>query len=236
MSANRIIVALDLSDLDALKRLLDRLAGRAQRFKIGKELFTATGPASVELVHRYGGRVFLDLKFHDIPNTVAGAVRSAARLGVWMLNVHTMGGTAMMKAARAALGEEERRPLLLGVTVLTSLGPPEWAELVGPGGRPLEAQVAFLAERAIACGLDGVIASPQETASLRERLGERPLIVTPGVRPRWAARDDQARVLTPTEALRAGADYLVIGRPITAAGDPAAAMERLCEEIAGAKR
>jgi orotidine-5'-phosphate decarboxylase len=206
--------------------------------KIGSQLFTAAGPAAVEAAHKRGFRVFLDLKFHDIPNTVAGAVHEATRLGVFMLNVHTSGGIAMMRAAadaasRAATGAGRSRPILLGVTVLTSLDRHTLdAELGVPASVP--AHVLRLAEGARTAGLDGCIASPLEIGLLRRALGRRWVIVTPGIRPAGAAADDQVRTATAAAAIAAGADYVVVGRPVTAASDPAAAAAAIVAEIAGA--
>jgi orotidine-5'-phosphate decarboxylase len=215
----RIILALDVPSLEAARALVAPLRDGIGAVKIGKELFTACGPEAVRAMSEYGLPVFLDLKYHDIPNTVAGAVRAAGRLGVRWMTVHTAGGADMMRAAAgAALGEP--RPLLLGVTVLTSqeLSDPE--EVV---------ERALLAQR---CGLDGVIASPQEVARLRAACGPDFLIVTPGVRPAGAALQDQRRVATPGEAIREGADALVIGRPIAAAADPVAAAAAIAADIA----
>jgi len=216
--------------------LLDRLGDAAPGVKIGTQLFTAAGPAAVERAHKRGCRVFLDLKYHDIPNTVAGAVREATRLGVFMLNVHASGGLAMMRAAaesatKAAADFGVPRPIVLGVTVLTSLERKDLAADLGLA-TSVDAQVLRLAERAREAGLDGCVASPREIGLLRGALGPRWVIVTPGVRP--AARlDDQARTATPRAAIRAGADYLVVGRPITAAPDPVAAIRAILADIAG---
>ena len=216
--------------------------------KIGNQLFTAAGPTAIERAHKRGARVFLDLKYHDIPNTVAGAVREATRLGVFMLNVHASGGVAMMRAAaeaatKAASDFAVARPIVLGVTVLTSLDRKALLHDLGVAAS-VESHVLRLAERAHAAGLDGCVASPREIALLRGALGPRWTIVTPGVRPgttqaggaggRGEAprpKDDQVRVATPGAAVRAGADYLVVGRPITAAPDPVAAIRAIVEEI-----
>lgn len=232
--SDRLFVALDVERLEDAEALLDRLAGVVTGCKIGSQLFTAAGPVAVERALKRGFRVFLDLKYHDIPNTVAGAVREAARLGVFMLNVHASGGLAMMRAgaeaaAKAAKDLAGTRPLVLGVTVLTSLDRRALETEVGMPGT-VEAQVLRLAERARTAGLDGCVASAQEIRPLRLGLGRSWVIVTPGIRP--AERpDDQARTATPGAAVRAGADYLVVGRPITAAVDPAAAAQAILQEI-----
>ena len=229
----RVIVALDVPDAALATRLMDRLTGLARLYKVGSQLFTATGPEIVRAVRARGAEVFLDLKFHDIPTTVAAAVRSAAALDVAMLSVHAAGGrgmlTAAVEAATATSRDGGRRVKLLAVTVLTSLTAVAAREEAGLA-RPLPEQVLHLARLAKAAGLEGAVASPQEVRALREALGRGFLLVTPGIRPTWAGRDDQARVLAPREALEAGADYLVVGRPIMAAPDPRAALERLLAE------
>ncbi|HLW78338.1 MAG TPA: orotidine-5'-phosphate decarboxylase [Terriglobia bacterium] len=235
---DKLIVALDLPTADAAARMAEKLHGHAGMFKVGSELFTAEGPVLARYLVASGERVFLDLKFHDIPNTVRAAVREAAQMGVTLLDVHAAGGRKMMEAAlegaRQALAGRPGavRPLLLAVTVLTSLGG-EDLDQIGLAGGPEEAAVrlAQLAQRA---GLDGVIASPREIAALRRACGPRFQIVTPGIRPAAAASHDQARVATPESAIRAGADYLVVGRPITEAPDPAAAADAIVAEIAAA--
>jgi orotidine-5'-phosphate decarboxylase len=226
----RVIVALDYANAaDALKNV-DRLAPELCRLKVGKELFTRSGPELVRELTARGFDVFLDLKFHDIPNTVAQACRAAADLGVWMVNVHAQGGRKMMMAAREALVEYgDERPLLIAVTILTSLGADDLAE-VGLQGTPAE-NVLRLAALTKECGLDGVVCSPLEAADLRQRLGGEFRLITPGVRPAGAAQDDQRRVMTPAQAVAAGASYLVIGRPITQAVDPIAALYAINEEI-----
>ena len=229
----RLLVALDVEGLADADRLLDRLAGLVGACKIGAQLFTAAGPAAVEHARKRGFRVFLDLKFHDIPNTVAGAVRAATRLGVRMLTVHASGGVTMMRAAAAAAAAEGPgvpRPLCLGVTVLTSLDRAELQRDLGLA-RSVEAHVLHLAERARAAGLDGCVASPREIRALRNLLPPSWVIVTPGVRPAGGAADDQARTATPAAAIAAGADYLVVGRSITGAPDPAAAAQAILAEI-----
>jgi orotidine-5'-phosphate decarboxylase len=238
---DRIIVALDVESQKDADALLDRLAGAVSSVKIGSQLFTAAGPAAVEAALKRGVRVFLDLKFHDIPNTAAGAVREATRLGVFMLNVHASGGVTMMRAAadaatKAAAEFKVARPLCLGVTVLTSLDRRTLETEVGVHAT-VPAHVLRLAEHARAGGLDGCVASAQEISLLRLALGAGWVIVAPGIRPAPAANepaagaDDQARVATPEAALRAGADYLVIGRPITAAREPGAAAAAIVDSL-----
>lgn len=229
---NPILVALDVDSAAQAMALADALRGAVGGYKIGKQLFTAAGPAMVHELTSRGDRVFLDLKYHDIPNTVAGAVQAAVATGAWMVNVHASGGSAMMRAAaeaatKAAAALGRPRPLVIGVTVLTSMTDAALAE-VGVT-RPVIEQVVYLASLARQSGLDGVVASPQETAAIREACGPGFQIVTPGIRPLRHApgqaaeqkgKDDQARTLTPAEAMKAGATYLVIGRPITAAPNP----------------
>jgi orotidine-5'-phosphate decarboxylase len=219
----RIIVALDYPAASAALAMADRLDPSRCRVKVGKELFTRAGPAVVESLHARGFQVFLDLKFHDIPNTVAGACRAAADLGVWMLDVHASGGSVMMQAARDALGAPGRgAPLLIAVTVLTSLDEGDLAQL-GILATPAT-QVVRLAMLAQACGMDGVVCSPADLPHLREAVSPSFLAVTPGVRPAGTTTGDQKRIATPAAALAAGASHLVIGRPVTAAPDPLAAL------------
>jgi len=228
---DRLIVALDTPDPAAAEALVDRLAGIVTHFKVGSVLFTAAGPAAVEMVRKRGARVFLDLKYHDIPATVAGAVGAAVRLGVGLLTVHASGGAAMLKAAAAASQPGgDARPRILAVTVLTSL---DRAALHWEIGVPVavEGHAAHLALLARAAGCDGVVASPREAGRLRALLGPGTLIVTPGIRPAGGRADDQARIATPAAAIRAGADYLVVGRPITEAVDPVAAANAVLAEI-----
>jgi orotidine-5'-phosphate decarboxylase len=229
MTESRVIVALDYPDAAPALALSSRLDPRLCRVKVGKELYTAAGPALIGKLHDAGFEIFLDLKYHDIPNTVAAACAAAANLGVWMVNVHALGGRAMMSAAREALGKRQTRPRLIAVTVLTSMGAPEMKD-VGLAGDAQEAATR-LARLAQGCGLDGVVCSPQEAPALRKDLGEGFLLVTPGVRPATASKDDQQRVATPRQALAGGADYLVIGRPITRAPDPPAALRAILDEI-----
>ncbi|WJW76696.1 orotidine-5'-phosphate decarboxylase [Thiohalobacter sp. IOR34] len=231
----KVIVALDFATAREAEALVERLDPALCRLKVGKELFTRSGPALVESLAGRGFDVFLDLKFHDIPNTVARACAAAADLGVWMVNVHCLGGRRMMAAAREALDQAAgRRPLLIGVTILTSMGPEDLAE-IGLSDDPA-AQVRRLAELARQAGLDGVVCSPQEAGMLREALGDDFLLVTPGVRPAGSEKGDQRRVMTPADALAAGSDYLVIGRPVTRATDPIAALETINRELADATR
>ena len=231
---DRIIVPLDAPDLESARRLLERLDGCASVLKVGKELFTAAGPAAVELALWHEARVFLDLKYHDIPNTVAGAVKAAASLGVWMMNVHVSGGRAMMESARGALDSLNLnpRPLLIGVTALTSLDERQWREVYGDGAAALDRQAARMARLAAEAGLDGVVASPLELKAVRKAGGAEMVVVTPGVRPAGSDAHDQRRVATPAEAVANGADYLVIGRPIAQSDDPPAAMERILRGLA----
>jgi orotidine-5'-phosphate decarboxylase len=254
-SNQRVIVALDVADRAAALRLIEQLNGLISVFKVGNQLFTAEGPGLVREISGAGLDVFLDLKFHDIPNTVAGAVGSACRLGVAMTNVHASGGLEMMKAAAGAAGadvksktprlagfggqrpgsqagrnDEQLRPAVIGVTVLTSMDQRTLTQV----GVPLDpiSQAVMLAGLARQAGLDGVVASPQEVAPIREHVRDADfIIVTPGVRPAGSATGDQKRIGSPAQAIRDGADYLVIGRPITASPDPRATAERILQEI-----
>ena len=235
MPAPRIIVALDVADASAALALAARLDASTCSLKVGKELFTAAGPDLVRELAGRGFRVFLDLKFHDIPNTVAQACAAATRLGVWMLDVHASGGAAMMAAARDAVGRTAAeaglpRPLLIAVTVLTSLSAGDLAA-IGVNASP-EEQVLRLARLTQAQGLDGVVCSAREAAALKRALGPGFTLVTPGIRPEGSAANDQVRVMTPPQAIAAGADYLVIGRPIAAASDPQAALDAILASIA----
>jgi orotidine-5'-phosphate decarboxylase len=236
MTPDRLIVALDVETLAEAERMVDRLRGLVTRFKVGSQLFTAVGPAAVETIHKRGAEVFLDLKFHDIPNTVAAAAREAARMGVLMFNVHASGGHAMMSAAAegAAAAAKElgvRRPIALAVTVLTSLDRGALSRELGVAAS-VEGHVLHLARMAAEAGLDGCVASPNEIAALRTNRGRDWVIVTPGVRPAGTAAGDQSRIATPRAAARAGAHYLVVGRPITAAADPGAAAAAILQEMA----
>ena len=229
MSDPRIIVALDFASAEAAQSLVARLDPARCKLKVGKELFVAAGPALVTRLVEQGYDVFLDLKFHDIPHTVAAACRAAAKLGVWMLNVHALGGHAMLSAAREALEITPSRPKLIAVTVLTSMQDADLTEVGIDGGA--QQAVARLSQLTQDCGLDGVVCSAREAIALRRAHGENFLLVTPGIRPAQAERGDQARIATPREALQNGASYLVIGRPITQAPDPLAALEAILQEI-----
>ncbi len=226
---HKIIVALDYADAVSALALVVRLDPALCRLKVGKELFTAAGPELVRALVARGFEVFLDLKFHDIPHTVAAACRAAGGMGVWMLNVHASGGRRMMTAAQEALAGLPNRPLLIAVTVLTSMSAEDLGE-VGVSGAPAD-QVLRLARLSQACKLDGVVCSAQEAAMLRADLGANFRLVTPGIRPAGADVGDQRRVMTPAEALRAGATDLVIGRPITGAADPLAALKQIQSDV-----
>lgn len=223
------IVALDLPSAGSALDLVDRLGDEAGFYKIGSPLFTAAGPEVIREVRKRGKRVFLDLKFHDIPSTVARAVESAARLGVELLTLHASGGLAMLRAARAAAGDDG--PRLLGVTVLTSFGADDIQQAWGKEVNSVREEVVRLGALAIEAGLHGVVVSPLEIEPLRRRHGPDILIVAPGIRPAGDRDDDQVRTATPSEAARAGADYIVIGRPITAAADPLAVMRTINAEL-----
>jgi orotidine-5'-phosphate decarboxylase len=218
---DRVLIALDVPTAREAVALADQLRGVVGVFKIGMQLFTAEGPSIVRTLVDRGDRVFLDLKFHDIPNTVAGAVAAAADLGVWMLNVHAAGGAAMLDAACDAARRAARPPLLIAVTVLTSLDGPALAR-TGVAASPLD-QAVRLAELARAAGCDGVVASPLETRAIRSACGDDFVIVTPGIRADTAEKHDQQRTMSPCQAMEAGSSYLVIGRPVTGARDPRAA-------------
>lgn len=228
-SSKKIIVALDFATEAELWSLVEQLDAKECRLKVGKELFTRLGPPIVNALQKRGFEIFLDLKFHDIPNTVAAACVAAADLGCWMVNVHASGGRAMLEAAAAALASRSEKPLLIAVTVLTSLDHNAIRE-VGVASSPAE-QVQRLAELAQDCALDGVVCSPLELSAVKENCGTAFLAVTPGVRPKSAAVDDQRRVATPAQAVQMGADYLVVGRPITRAADPRAAVDAINAEL-----
>lgn len=230
----RLIVALDFPGLAEAERMMDRLAGVVSYFKIGFQLFTAAGPGAVEAVKRRDAKVFLDLKYHDIPNTVASAVSSAAGLGVDMVNLHASGGRAMMAAAAAAASKSSHRPLLLAVTALTSLDGRGLEEITGLAGLSVEQHVVRLATLARESGLDGAVASPREILPIRNKLGRDFVVLTPGIRPSGSPDDDQARKATPAEAVAMGADYIVVGRPVTRAADPLKAAREIIEEMSDA--
>ena len=233
----QLIFALDVETLAEAEAWVRRLRDRVGVFKVGKQLFTRCGPDAVRMIQDNGGRVFLDLKYHDIPNTVASACLEAGKLGVAMFTLHALGGGAMMKAAASALDEmfasnPQERPLTLAVTILTSMNEDSLKE-VGVALPPAEI-VPRLAALAQKSGMAGVVASPQETPVIRQACGKNLIIVTPGVRPASAAADDQKRVATPYQAILSGADYLVVGRPISKASDPVAAAGEILEEMARA--
>ncbi|MFY9259139.1 MAG: orotidine-5'-phosphate decarboxylase [Gallionella sp.] len=227
---HKILIALDYPEAALALALVDRLDPTLCRLKVGKELFTATGPALVEKLMQRGFDVFLDLKFHDIPNTTAHACAAAARLGVWMVNVHALGGRRMLEAAANAVANSAHQPKLIAVTMLTSMAQADLAD-IGLNATPAE-MVSRLAQLAKDSGLDGVVCSAQEASLLRTQCGADFCLVTPGIRPALASLDDQSRVMTPREALAAGSHYLVIGRPITQAPDPLLALQAIAQEIA----
>jgi orotidine-5'-phosphate decarboxylase len=229
MNDPKIIIALDYPAALPALALVDKLQPSLCRLKVGKELFTATGPALLEQLMNRGFEIFLDLKFHDIPNTTAQACKAAAGLGVWMVNVHALGGRKMLEAAREAIASSARRPKLIAVTLLTSMAQDDLAGL-GINATPAE-MVLRLATLARDSGLDGVVCSAHEAALLRKQCGTDFCLVTPGIRPAYASLDDQSRVMTPQAALCAGASYLVIGRPITQAADPLQALLDINKEI-----
>jgi orotidine-5'-phosphate decarboxylase len=226
---NKILIALDYPEAAPALALVERLDPSLCRLKVGKELFTATGPALVEQFMQRGFDVFLDLKFHDIPNTTAHACAAAARLGVWMVNVHALGGRRMLEAAANAVANSAHQPKLIAVTMLTSMAQADLAD-IGLNATPAE-MVSRLAQLAKDSGLDGVVCSAQEARLLRAQCGADFCLVTPGIRPALASLDDQSRVMTPREALAAGSHYLVIGRPITQAADPLLALQAIAREI-----
>lgn len=225
---SKIIVALDVPTGKAALRVIEQVMPDISFFKIGPQLYTAAGPEVVRAIRATGAKVFLDLKLHDIPNTVAGAVEAASELGVQMLTIHLSGGRAMVDAA---VRSRREGVMILGVTVLTSTDDEELNETGIPG--KVESHVLRLAGIGAAAGVDGLVASPREVKRLREQLGGRMKLVVPGVRPLWAEAGDQTRVMTPRETIAAGADYLVVGRPITAQADPRAAVRKILDEIAG---
>ena len=225
----RIIVSLDFHTIGDAQALVSRLDPGLCRVKVGKELFTLYGPRMIETLLKAGFEVFLDLKFHDIPNTVAGACRAAAELGVWMLNLHVSGGRRMLEAGREAVDKSGSQPLLIGVTVLTSMDTTDLQE-IGIADAA-DQHVLRLASLARSSGMDGVVCSPREVTILRQHLGDKFILVTPGIRPAGTEAGDQRRVMTPLEAISSGSDYLVIGRPITQAPDPLQALMDIEAEI-----
>ncbi len=230
---DKIIVALDVETMTEALELVDRLHADVGAFKIGKQLFTSTGPDAVRRIREGGGNIFLDLKFHDIPTTVAKASVEAARLGAFMFNMHALGGAAMMReSVRAVRALPGAQPLMIAVTVLTSMGPDD----LKPLGidLPVDELVPRLALLARDAGMSGVVASPREISLIKKACGPEFLVVTPGIRPRGADAHDQKRAMTPGEAVKAGADFIVVGRPITRAPDPQAAARNIAEEIASA--
>ncbi len=240
MPRDRLIIALDVETRARALDLVDQLKGRVGLFKIGSQLFTAEGPDLVRAIVARGEKVFLDLKFHDIPSTVARAGVEAMRLGVALFNVHALGGATMMRAVVEAIKEAAERerltpPRILAVTILTSLMPPDLKQIFI--AERIDRVVTGLAQLAAESGLDGVVSSPQEALLIRHAVN-RPdfIILTPGIRPLWAQKHDQKRVLTPAEAIREGADYIVVGRPVTASDDPVEAARRIVSEIEAAER
>lgn len=230
-TSSPIVVAMDFADAESCIALASRLDSKQCRLKVGKELFTAAGPDLVESLMGRGFDVFLDLKYHDIPNTTAKAVKAAANLGVWMVNVHASGGRRMLEAAREAIDSSSYQPLLIAVTVLTSMSQEDLLS-IGMAVSP-EEQVMRLATLAKSSGLDGVVCSAMEAEALKAELGQSFQLVTPGIRLADSVADDQRRIVTPEQALKNGSDYLVIGRPITQADDPAAACASINQSIRG---
>ncbi len=230
MTDPKVLIALDFSTAEQVMAFIEPLSPEECRLKVGKELFTSCGPELVKAIIAKGFDVFLDMKYHDIPNTVAGAVRAAAEMGVWMVNVHAVGGSRMMKAAKESLHDiSGRKPLLIAVTVLTSMSPEDLAE-TGVTVSP-EEQVLHLAKLAKDSGMDGVVCSAQEAEMLKQHCGQGFQLVTPGIRPADAAADDQRRIVTPPQAIKNGSDYLVIGRPITKAENPVQALQAINQSL-----
>ena len=228
---SHIIVALDYADEKSAMELVNKLEPGSCRLKVGKEMFTRLGPKFVESLSAKGFDVFLDLKFHDIPNTVAGACAAACDLGVWMVNVHASGGRRMMEAAKEAIDKSSHQPLLIAVTILTSLDTDDIHE-IGYQGSPAE-NVHSLASLTQQSGLDGIVCSPKEVVTLRKSFADDFILVTPGIRPAGSAADDQRRTMTPAEAIKAGSSYLVMGRPITQADNPMEVLVSTEAEITG---
>jgi len=224
MNNKKIIVALDFDNLDTAKKLVNQLKPEVCRLKVGKEMFTLFGPQWVSFLVERGFDVFLDLKFHDIPNTVAKACAAAASLGVWMVNVHAAGGTEMMKKARDAIEPFANRPLITAVTILTSMDDNQYSQI--GYSRPIDQQVLHFAQMSKESGMDGIVCSAWEAAKLSALFGKEFKLITPGIRPLGSDKGDQSRIMTPANAIDAGASYLVIGRPITQSSDP---LKTLCE-------
>ena len=233
MSNSRIIVPLDFNTVEQALELVEKLQPDLCRLKVGKELFTITGPVLVEKLISKGFDIFLDLKFHDIPTTVARACAVAADSGVWMVNVHASGGSEMMSLAREEIDKKSHHTLLIGVTILTSMNQEVLTEIGIQCS--VEEQVMRLAQLTFNAGLDGIVCSAHEVKMLRDNLGEKFKLITPGIRPSSSNNDDQKRVMTPGQAIKAGSDYLVIGRPITRAADPGQALKEISEEISAAR-
>ncbi len=236
MPDSKLIVALDVADAKEAERWVEKLSPKVRIFKVGSILFTKEGPRVVEMIHKRKGEVFLDLKFHDIPNTVAEACRVATQLGVFMVNLHIVGGEKMLRETVSVVSEESskrklRKPLLLGVTLLTHLDKEALNDLGWNLSGELEAEVVHLAKIAQSSGLDGVVCSPQEVQPVREACGSRFVIVTPGIRPVGSLLHDQKRVSSPKEAVAAGAHYIVVGRPILESNDPLQMVDTILEEI-----
>ncbi|MCK5426331.1 MAG: orotidine-5'-phosphate decarboxylase [Thermodesulfovibrionia bacterium] len=234
-SKGRIILALDVASHDKVINILEKFKEHINIFKVGSELFTAVGPKIIHEIHTRGKKVFLDLKYHDVPHTVQKTARVATELGVFMFTIHTLGGFEMMKKTAQALAEHSlkkniEKPKLLGITLLTSIDQNTLRDELGIE-QSISTQVKHLAELALKAGLDGVVASPQEVEIIRAQCGQGFLVVTPGIRPSWTSSDDQKRIMTPKEALRKGADYLVIGRAIMSQPDPMEALKRIEVEI-----
>ena len=229
MTTSKIIVALDFNDLEQVLHFVEQIQPSECRLKVGKELFTAYGPQIVRELHARGFEVFLDLKFHDIPNTVYKAIRVAADLGVWMVNVHASGGREMLVKARQAIQDSQHKPLLIAVTILTSLSD---ADVVEIGySRSLTEQTLYLAQLSYACGIDGVVCSAHESTAIKQNTNAKFLTVTPGIRLSADKTDDQTRIMTPVQAIASGADYLVIGRPITQALTPATTLRAINQSL-----
>jgi len=227
MSKN-LIIALDVDSLKKAKALVDALSPYVDIFKVGNQLFTRCGPEAIKMIHRKGARVFLDLKFHDIPNTVANALKAAREMGVFMVNIHASGGKDMIQAAVASRGKS-KKPIIVAVTVLTSLGK-KGLEDIGVRRSPA-AQVKRLALLARSSKADGVVCSPQEAAAIRKACGNKFIIVTPGIRPAYSTKCDQRRTATPAYAIEQGADYIVVGRPITESKDPVSAARTIFDKL-----